>query len=38
MAELQHQAIRSDDDPARASQVAIHETLHEIDAQFHSRA
>jgi hypothetical protein len=38
MAELQHQAIRSDDDPARASQVAIHETPHEIDAQFHSRA
>jgi hypothetical protein len=38
MAELQHQAMRSDDDPARASQVAKHETLHEINAQFQSRA
>lgn len=29
MAELQHQAMRNDDDPARASQVAIYETLQE---------
>ncbi len=30
MAELQHQAMYSEDDPANVSQVAIHGTLHEM--------
>jgi hypothetical protein len=38
MAELQHQAMRSDEGTVKASQVAIHETLHEISGRFHSRA
>jgi hypothetical protein len=38
MAELRHQAVLSDDDPARTSQVAIHETLNEINGRLHSRA
>jgi hypothetical protein len=38
MAELRHQAMRSDDDPARTSQFAIHEGLHEINGRLHSRA